>query len=188
MFNKGLLNTTVFVLVLQISSAVYGQGNDLAPPGYQWESCQTMGCHFLVPDGWSFEQLDKKDVLKFHITKERHNRKTPPRININILQNTESRTGLSAFRHMELFMGDLARSAKVLETWKHKSGALRSTAATSLHYARVEEPLKKFSLLITNEKTGTLYVFTFEAVPEDWESEWVVVEKIFTRLRLDEKL
>ena len=186
MIGKGLWYPLQWLTLLSVFFTSAVAANDLAPPGFQWRACKVVECYFLVPDGWMFERLADDQVLKYQIIKTRHNRKIPPRISINILQQTESRTGLSAQRHMELFMGDLERSAKVLEVWKHKSGLLSSTAATSLHYTRVPEPVRKFSLLIRNEQTGTLYVIAFETLPDYWEHDWLVVEQIFTRLRLDD--
>ncbi len=164
--------------------------NDVHPPGYSWQSCQTLNCFFLVPEGWTFESLSRsgvKGVTKYQMLPNRYKRKIPPRVNINILQHAKVKTGLSATRHIELFMDELSSSSRVLKTWKHRSGALVSAAATSLHFSSVPEPTKKFNLLIANEKTGTLYVFAFETHPGSWDGEWPVVEEIFSRLRLDER-
>ena len=196
MKHKGLLLAALLSLS-SVHVVAKGGGHDLAPPGYEWFSCQSsLDCYFLVPSGWSFERLTggsgkssgqgSANVFKYQILKEHHGRKLPPRIHINVLQNAESRTGLPPQRHMELFMADLSRSSKVLETWKNRSGPLISTAATSLHYGKNKVPVKKFNLLIANTETGTLYVMSFESLPDHWEGDWSVVEQVFARIRLDE--
>ncbi|CAM3864190.1 hypothetical protein [Parendozoicomonas haliclonae] len=174
------------VLFLLSLIGSFAGANDLAPPGYSWQACKSIECYFLVPDGWQLKQLDNAKVLKYQLMPDQHNRKVPPQIRINILTNMEGQTGLSAERHTELFMQELGRNGKVLDIWNHKSGVLRSTAATSLHVERVPAALRKFNLLIRNTQTGTLYVFTFETQSEYWDKDWGVVEAIFTRLRLDE--
>ena len=196
-----ILSCSVLSVEQAVAQSNGARGNDIAPPGYEWFSCKSsIECFFLVPSGWSFEQLattgrsgsrfksgqPATNVYKYQILKERHGRKLPPRISINILQNAESRTGLPPRRHMELFMEDLEKSAKVLETWKNSSGTLISTAATSLHYGKNKAPIKKFNLLIANVQTGTLYVMSFESQPDYWESDWSIVEQVFSRIRLDE--
>ncbi|MTI12840.1 hypothetical protein [Sansalvadorimonas verongulae] len=198
MKHKGLLLAALLSLLSAQTVANGAGGYDLAPPGYEWFSCQSsLKCSFLVPSGWSFERLTgdsakmsrhaAANVFKYQILKERHGRKRSPRISINILQNVESRTGLPPKRHMEMFMTDLSRSSKVLETWNNRSGALISTAATSLHYGKNHVPVKKFNLLIANTESGTLYVMSFESMPDHWKGDWSVVEQVFARIRLDEE-
>ncbi len=177
-----------FVFLLLMLDSSPSQAKDLAPPGFQWQTCKQAGCSFLVPQGWSFEGEQNRGVQKYQMIPPLHNRKITPLVRVNILQHTEVRTGMSAQRHMELFMGELDRSGKVLEVWNNTSGSLTSTAAMSLHFTRADQAVKKFSLLIRNQKTGTLYVFTFETMPHYWEQDWPVVEQIFTRLRLDEEV
>ncbi|WP_281645187.1 hypothetical protein [Parendozoicomonas sp. Alg238-R29] len=189
---NGLLFAALLLIFLPQSLSATAQGGELAPPGYAWKACGSLECHFLVPSGWSFESLTDSSpsdgVMKYQMLKQRHGRKLPPKVSINILQGAEVRTGLSPKRHMELFMVDLSRSARVLETWKNKSGVLVSMAATSLHFSGRKEPVKKFNLLIGNERTGTLYVLSFESQPGYWENDWSVVEQIFSQLRLDDRV
>ncbi len=177
----------IIAVVLFFLSAVVSASSP-APLGYQWQSCRAVECSFLVPDGWRFEHLENGDVLKYQMTKNRQDRVVTPKVRISILRDSEARTGISIERHLQLFTSDLKRTAKVLETWNSKSGVLTSRAATSIHYAKVDQPVKQFSLLIANGLTGTLYVFSFEALPEVWDREWAIVEQVFAHLRLDEKI
>ncbi|MCL6272110.1 hypothetical protein M3P05_19495 [Sansalvadorimonas sp. 2012CJ34-2] len=174
------------MLLLLVSFSV--KGNDTPPPGYKWRSCQVVECSFLIPDGWSFEKLEGGDVLKYQIIKERSNQSITPKVRISILRDSESRTGMTVERHLQLFTQDLQRKSRVLETWNNKAGVLTSRAATSLHYSNVDKPVKQFSLMVANDRTGTLYVFSFEVLPEAWEREWPVVEQFFSRLRFDDKI
>ncbi|GAA4648039.1 hypothetical protein GCM10023116_03010 [Kistimonas scapharcae] len=179
----------VFVFIIVASLLQFQSAYAAKPPkGYQWEACEFITCSFLVPDGWAFERLENNNTVRFVITKRRHKQPLAPRVRVNVLQQAESRTGIPAERHLDLFMKDLYKSSRVLETWQRKGGAFKSVAATAIHYTNANNPTQQFNLLIANVVTGTLYVMSFEAVPEFWDQEWIIVEQIFEQLRLDERV
>lgn len=186
-----LIGVLLMLGLLLFPSALSAQGRDISeydvpPPGFQWRSCDVIECFFLVPDDWDFQRLEGTKILKYQMMPKTNNRKVPPVVRINIIQNTESLTGLSAERHIELFMRQLERESKILDVWEKKSGLLNSTAVLSLYLTRAESMVKKFHLLIRNDRTGTLYVLTFESAPEYWDQDWRVIEWIVSRLRLTE--
>ncbi len=175
------------VLVSAGAEAQLGK-NDLPPPGFQWRACAQVECAFLVPENWTFQRLQNSRVLKFQMMPKLYNRTIAPVVRINIIQNTEAVTGLSAERHTELFVREAKRTGKVLDIWKNSAGLLRSTAVMSLQMSRAQQAVQKFNLLIRNTRTGTFYVVSFESAPEYWEQDWRVIERVVSSLRLDENV
>ncbi len=161
---------------------------DEPPSGFQWQACAEVECAFLVPEDWVVQRLQNPRVLKFQMMPKLYNRTIAPVVRINIIQNTEAVTGLSAERHTELFVREAKRVGKVLDIWTNSSGLLRSTAVMSLQVNRAEQAVQKFSLLIRNARTGTFYVVSFESAPESWEQDWRVIEQVVSSLRLDEQV
>ena len=163
---------------------------DVPPPGFEWHSCDVIECSFLVPEGWAFQRLqDSKlggTVLQYRMVPKMDIGKTSPIVRINIIQKTKFTTGLSAQRHIDLFVRQLDREGEILDLWKNKSKLLRSTAVMSLNFSRLQRPVKKFNLLVHNDRTDTLYVLSFESKTDDWDKNWRMIEQIVTRLRLAE--
>lgn len=180
----------VFIVVASLAEcqSVYAAKPPKSPKGYQWKACEFVTCSFLVPDGWAFERLKSNNTIRFLITKKRHKQPFAPRVRINVLQRAESRTGLSVEKHLDLFMKDLRKSSRVLDTWQREGGAFKSVAATAIRYTNVNNPTQQFNLLIANVVTGTLYVMIFEVAPEFWDQEWIIVKQVFEQLRLDERV
>ena len=165
---------------------------DAPPPGFEWHSCDVIKCSFLVPEGWAFQRLQDAKlggaVLQYRMVPKMDIGKTSPIVRINIIQKTKFTTGLSAQRHIDLFVRQLDREGEILDLWKNKSKLLRSTAVMSLSSSRLQRPVKKFNLLVHNDRTDTLYVLSFESKTDDWDKNWRMIEQIVTRLRLAENV
>lgn len=177
----------VAMMFFQCQSA-YAAKDSKAPEGYRWEACEIITCSFLVPDGWKFERIKNKESVQFVMTKQRHTQPLAPRLLINVLQKAKLRTDMPAERHIDLFMKDLQRSARILDNWERTSGVFKSVAATATHYGYADTLIKKFHLLIANTSTDTLYVMSFEAVSTEWGQDWRMIERVFEQLRLDESI
>ncbi|MCK5893080.1 MAG: hypothetical protein KAG53_01455 [Endozoicomonadaceae bacterium] len=155
------------------------------PKGYHWEACETITCAFLVPDSWKFERFNNGNSKRFVITKQRHKQPIAPRIQINVLQQSKVKTGISAEEHMNMFIENLYNSSRVLDTWQRKNGNFISRAITGTHRNNADNSTQTFNLLIANMKTDTLYVMSFKAASTFWDQEWPVVKLLFEQLRLD---
>ena len=190
MSGKGLLRKLLLVsgfIFAGIPAA--SVGNDLPPPGYEWFACRTLGCFLLEPSGWNYKEIkSQKGLLHYRLTRKREQLMIPSRLDMRVLPSAEPRTGISLSQHMDFFVSDLKRKAKILDMWNQVSGDLKSVSAISLHTKRLSKPVKQFSLLVANAKTGTLYTFTFVSTPQLWEQDWPVMQEVLSQLRLDEEI
>ncbi len=159
------------------------------PSGYSWEWCEEIKGAFLKPDGWFFKKGSKGDTLGFFITKEDLAKEGGFKtgLTVNVIPRIPAKKKISAYEFTRQFRDEARKSVKFIKEWDRDMGPFRSVGFL---YEKGDRggAFKVHSLLISNDGTGTVYLVTFEAPGEDWETAWKTAEPIIKQLYIDDTI
>jgi hypothetical protein len=171
----GLLATSVFAMELP------------APPaGFDWKEVPEIKAAFLVPKGWHFKRETQADTLALFITQEdiRESGAFATGLTINVFPR--SKPG-SATEYAQAFITQMATEKHADRTWARDAGPLRTFGCLTRDSTRSGTVILH-TLMVANPKTGTLYLFIFEAPERTWADAWAKGEKIMDLLAIDDEV
>ena len=163
---------------------------ELPPPpaGYSWEECEEIKGAILVPKGWHFRKVRREEGIAYFVTKEPFE---PPEtyeigIGFNTIWDLPGKKGVAPSDFIREFLAHYLVKRKVESSWEGPPGPLFTRG---LIFSEQEPtPRKFYNLLVGNDKTGTVYLVTFEAPADVWDKEWAVVETVLEILAFDDEV
>ena len=159
------------------------------PQGYSWEWCEEIKSAFLKPEGWFSKKDVKGETFGISISKEdlvkEGSFKTG--LTVNVIPKIPAKKKVSAYEFTKQFRDEARKTVKIIREWDKDMGTFRSVG---FQYERkdLDGAYKVHNLLISNETTGTVYLVTFEAPSEDWETAWKIGEPIMKQLYIDDAI
>jgi hypothetical protein len=165
-----------------------------APKGFTWRQMPFIKASVLMPDDWFFSFIpdNREEKYIYHISKE------------NIEQSGVYETGLD-FRAMRgvpaktkgklpseysaSAVSDTEKMVKFTKKWEETKGIFKEIGYMYVDSSNEKESISVYRLYISNDKTGTVYVLTFEGPTRSWDELWKNVgEVIFKNLSIDESI
>jgi len=162
-----------------------------APEGYSWQQIKDLKAAVLRPDGWLFESNDSGGRYQYMLTKNKG----------HSLNDASDGTSLTiVVRRQPVGEGDArlapSRLSAALFAEISNNRVLERTQSAvqgpfeTIRYQYVDDsgPVREYSLLVANDATGTLYIFTFLAPVAEWEEDWQTISLVLDRIFLDDEI
>lgn len=163
-----------------------------APEGFTWKQIEPVKATVLIPTGWHFKSQEGGSKRHYAISKE------------NIDEKGSFETGLTFVVWQKVStesqgpVPPSAYAAAMLQKFKELKTLERDQAGTQgpfqcVRYQYVDAPpgqtsIRVYNLLLANDKTGTLYIITFEGPTKEWEQAWALGSTILKNLRIDDEI
>ncbi len=144
----------------------------------------------LQPDGWYFKKVDyKTNAEGYFITKEKIEKKGvfETGLSLNIATNVKKQSGKKPSEYAAYYLAKQARRGKELDVFSKELGPFQNIGGRYLIKDEQGELIIHF-YLIANDKTGTLFIYMYEAPKEQWDEAWKVGEVMFKNLHLDDEI
>lgn len=147
---------------------------DLGPPpsGFSWQSIPEIKAHFLLPEGWSFQQVDDLLDLDYVLTPEPietvHDLQMGLRI--SVMFETERKSGIPATEFGQATADLFEKRGGVRGRKRRQQGAFEIIDLI------IEPPTDPCCLtllrIFANTETDTLYWISFTSFGENWDHDW----------------
>lgn len=159
------------------------------PPGYVWAECPEIKGAFLKPKDWHFKSSKKGDTRGFFITKEAlgTNSQFTTGMTVNVVPNIPKKKDMSPY-DFALRYREAARSTVTFaKEWNKNLGPFKSVGFV---YSKDDKDgaFTVHTLLIANNKTGTLYMVLFEGPAAQWTEIWKTAEPMLQYLLIDDTI
>ena len=160
------------------------------PAGFSWQRLPEIKGALLKPDGWYFKKTKKRQTDVYAISKENVDKMGEFRtgVTLNRLPSITSKTGRPPSVFAAAFADGAALKYKLTERSSTKMGPFQ---ALRFRYVDAPAPLESITvhkLLIANDKTGTLFLITFESPTAEWDEAWKTGEQILKKILLDDEV
>lgn len=159
-----------------------------APKGYSWRWFESIKAGLLVPQGWFVKEENKGGTRAFFITKESIEKggRFKTGITLNVVQNSPKKTGSPPSEYAKQFINKMVSTTQSSEVrsvgdgtyFKGYGGFFRSRPPK-------EDIVVQYTLVLGNDKTGTLYICTFESPEREWGTAWKLGSAIMDNLALE---
>ncbi len=159
-----------------------------APSGYSWRRMKSIRAGFLVPQGWFVKEEQKGDTHAIFITKESIERGGLFRtgFSLNAIRNSPNKTGSPPSQYAKRFVDKIASSAtQASEVRPVRNPHFGGYGVFSRSKRSGETTVAQYTLALGNDKTGTLYICTFESPEHEWVGAWKVGFMIVDNLALE---
>ena len=187
-FIVGLL--LILCMIICCSANSFARKKDLpeAPMGYVWKWCKSIQAGFLLPNGWFFKEVGDEETKAFFITKEPIDKENlyNTGFSANVIKNSLKKTSMIPSEYAKKFidrMKSLTQASgvgliSVGNYFKGKGGFFRSKP-------KGLGIIVQYMLVLGNDTTGTLYIFSFESPEVNWDNEWKSGSIIMNNLALE---
>ena len=159
------------------------------PKGYSWARCPDIKGAFLQPDGWFFKSTKEEDNKSFFITKEeiKDGKQFSTGLSIFVLSNIPKKSKDSPYNYSLKIKAVAKETNTLTKEWDRDMGPFKSIGFV---YTKKDKKgdYTVHNLLISNDKTGTLYMILFEAPVTEWEQAWKVAEPMLKYLLIDDTI
>lgn len=160
--------------------------------GYKWNKCPSIKGAFLCPNDWHFKKSNANGQTAFFITKEKiKDVKTrfETGISIFVLKEIPKTKKMIPSKFMEAYIKSAKTKHKIFE---EKDVQMGPFVGKNFKYEQKDKinnkDYKFFNLLISNDKTGTLYLVIFESPKKEWAKEYSKADKVLKMLYIDDTI
>jgi len=178
--------------IFAINSLLEAQGqDDKAPDGFTWQMLPSVNGAILKPKEWFFYHIDVPKEKRFMLIFSRENyqagEKLKTAIKLIIICGITEKKNISPSEYIENFISNIASSAKIDDRNKKENGAFVEYTFSRVDKAKTGSgTIREYFLGLANNKSGTVYLFSFVTPIERWDKDFPIAEIIFNNLRLDE--
>lgn len=189
----GCFNMLRFLAIILLAcSSVWGADEPLPSPpaGFSWQRLASIKGALLKPDGWFFKASATGGTEGFFITKENIDKdgafKTG--LSLNCMRDIPKHSGLTPSGYAVAFADAAAEKHRLLERSARSMGPFNHLRLRYVDAPPGKESVTIWNLLVANDKTGTLYLYVFEAPTSTWEEAWKTGNVILKMLLLDDEI
>ena len=157
-----------------------------APSGFAWREVPEIKAAFLVPNGWQFRRHTQGGTLALFVTPEGFDKdgRFSTGLTVNVMRNAKPGT---AAEYADAFIARLAANKRTAEVWARQFGPFKGYGCR-YKTTTDRDTSMVHTLMVANPKTGTLYLFVFEAPTANWNTAWAKGEKIMEFLAVDDEI
>ena len=165
-----------------------------APKGFLWKQLPFIKAQFLMPNDWNFNFVpeNKDERYIYYITKENINQKGyyQTGMNIRVIRNVPTKLkGQLPSEYSANIVAETAKKVKFTKKWDEQKGIFKESGYIYVDDSDNKNSITVYRLYISNDKTGTVYILTFEGPTKEWDSLWKNIgEVIFKNFSLDETM
>lgn len=174
------------LLSLICVAPVYAMDLPAPPGGFSWREVPEIKAAFLVPSGWQFRRQTQGKTLAVFITPEGFDKDGlfNTGLTIHVLRNAKPG---AAVEYADGFIARLAADKRTGEVWARQFGPMKGYGCRFRTQTGSGTSIVH-TLMVANPKTGTLYLFSFEAPAASWTDAWTKGEKIMESLAVDDEV
>ena len=180
-----------FSLILAVGT-VHSMELPRAPEGYSWKEIAELKAAILVPSAWKFSSELSGNEYLYTVTREDKGAATSVASSLTLIARRELsgnyQQRLPPSQFAEVMFNEMRKNRELERTEKGEQGPF---ATFRYQYATAPEGKggsREYSLLVANDKTGTLYIITFEASLEKWEEDWQTASVSLNTIFLDDEI
>jgi hypothetical protein len=180
------MGLTAILLSLIFVAPAYAMNLPAAPSGFAWREVPEIKAAFLVPSGWQFRRHTQVSTLALFVTPEGFDKdgRFSTGLTINVMRNAKPGT---AVQYADAFIARLAADKQTGEVWARQFGPFKGYGCR--YKTTTDRDMSiVHTLMVANPKTGTLYLFVFEAPAASWSTAWAKGEKIMEFLAVDDEI
>jgi len=148
-----------------------------APKGYSWCEAPHVGVSILKPDGWYIhEPIMDGGTYIFKISREAPEEGFYTGLTLNIVTKITEKSKVGPTLYAAHFIGQKQKAAKQIELFDFVELAegVKRCGITIEQEMTIREVTQKYTVhhtLFANEKTDTLYIFTFGTPSSKWDTD-----------------
>ncbi|HBC87340.1 MAG TPA: hypothetical protein DCZ94_10325 [Lentisphaeria bacterium] len=165
-----------------------------APKGFLWKQMPFIKMQLLMPSDWffTFYAENKEERYLYYITKENieqmHAYQTG--LNLRVFRNVPAKLkGQLPSEYSAAAVAETAKKVKFTRKWEQQKGMFKEIGYTYTDNTDEKNILNVYRLYIANDKTGTVYILTFEGPTNDWDEIWKNVgDVIYKNISIDETI
>lgn len=183
-----VLQSAQIILDKPAAPAAASTSRPAAPAGYEWQECPEIKGALLRPDGWFFKKETGRDSIAYFVSKENIDAagEFTTGLTMNVLQNVDTIMGSPPSIYAEELIAEAARSSDVRNApWTHRMGPFLSHGVVITTPDLVKGDFVTHMLAIANDRTGTMYLVTFESPVETWQSASQIADPMLKKLWID---
>ncbi len=159
-----------------------------APKGYSWRWFESIKAGLLVPQGWFVKEENKGGTRAFFITKESIDKggRFKTGFSLNVIENSPKKTGSPPSEYTKQFISKMASTTQSSEVRPVGDGTYFKGYGGFFRFRPTkEDAVVQYTLALGNDKTGTLYICTFESPEREWSGAWKLGSTIMDNLALE---
>ena len=171
----------LFILVAQLSALELPS----PPTGFSWQECNEIKGAFLKPQNWHFKKVIKESSMAYFITKENIDKAGmfETGMSLNVIKNIDKKMNMTPTMYAVEFAKAAKNQHTFLDTWSRNMGPFKS-----IGFVYKKDDFIFHKLLISNDKTGTLYLFIFEAHSKNWDQARILGNEMLKKLFIDDSV
>jgi hypothetical protein len=189
------MKMSAIFLGLFLAASVHAMELPQPPPDLFWKEVPEINAAFLVPNGWHFKLLDQwyfklrneGNKLAFFITQEDIDKEGQFYTGLTINVFRGGKPASTVVEYAKSYINQVAADNHADETWTQQFGSLQGFGCRFKATNLTGSPIVR-TLMAANPKTGTRYIFIFEAPDANWTDAWAKGEKIMNSLIIDENI
>ena len=163
-----------------------------APNGYSWKSFESIRAWFLVPNGWFVKEERKGGTQGVFISKESIEKEGlfKTGFTANVVLDFLKKNQLPPSQYARQYIAQQLAVPTILESWGVGAVGAGSPVSGYGAFMRVRSPntgnrIVERMLALGNDRTGKLYLFSFESPESEWASAVKVGTIMMDKLVLD---
>lgn len=179
---------SVLITLLLVGNAGAQKLSD-PPMGYSWVACKEIRASFLLPWGWYFKKGVQGDTFGYYFTQQNIEEKGEflSGLSVNVIPNIPQKNGMSPSVYADSFIKAAILQKEIFKLpWQEGIGSLQGYGVVLLNHDPQRGDFISYNLAIANDRTGTLYLLTFESPAETWEQYRVVAGVMLKQFLLDD--
>ncbi|HOK04583.1 MAG TPA: hypothetical protein P5105_01065 [Victivallales bacterium] len=186
--------------ILFIFSAIFAaihlsnaQEENKAPDGFTWQILPSVNGAILKPKEWFFHHIDVPKEKRFMLIFSRENYQAGEKLNTSIkliiICGIPEKKNISPSEYIEDFINQISSSTKIENRTRKERASFIEYTFSRVDKSKVSSgTIREYFLGLANNKSGTVYLFSFITPIERWDKDFPIAETIFNNLRLDDNL
>ena len=163
-----------------------------SPEGYSWRQVKDLKAAFLVPENWQFDSEVSANQYQYTLTKSSQDSHGAGEAGLTIVVRLEAggseRQGFVPSRFAAAMLNEIRKNREIERMQRTTQGPFETFRYQYVCSSESSTQLREYSLLVANDLTGTLYIFTFEAPLSTWDADWQTVSVVLDTIFLDDEI
>lgn len=173
--------------------ALFSEGKieENVPAGFAWKNLPFINGAILKPLDWFFHHLEVPDEKRYMFMIARENYESGAKVktilNIIVICDIPGKKNMTASEYAKQHIDKIALQTKLHKREKKDYGQF-----VREEFFRVDKAnnfsgtIKEYFTTLANNKTGTIYMFSFVSPIENWEKDFPIAETMINNIRLDD--
>jgi hypothetical protein len=163
-----------------------------APKNFKWVKILKDQSALLQPDGWFYREDHSKGTDAYFVTKEevKDGGSFSTGLSLNVIYNIPKKAKVKPSEYALLMTKNIKEERDEVLMQKMQ----KAEESLSLFFLRVKDMKPGFGnviihyFLISNDQTGTLWMFWFEAPEKEWDEAWKTGSVLLNNLPIESEI